>query len=280
MDSAADRIVPLDELKDFQVAEGDPDVRGWEVLSADGRKIGEVDNLLVDRMAMKVRYLDVDIDDEHLTDGVDRHILVPIGHARLDEDSDHIFVDSLNSTNLIQIPAYSHEPLIREYETSLRQHFDRDFTTTPATNTDFYAHDSYDSDRFFDTRRDNESTITRSEEELAIGRREQRAGEVDIHKRVETEHVRESIPTRREEVIVERRPIEDASMSTSPRIEEDEVRIPVNEEELVVEKRTVPKEEIVVRKQERTENETVEADLRRERIDIDREGDVNFRDNR
>lgn len=277
MDSASDRIVPLDQLKDFRVAEGDPDVRGWEVLSADGRRIGEVDNLLIDRMAMKVRYLDVDIDDEHIGDGADRHILIPIGYARLNQDDDQIFVDSLNSANLAEIPAYSHEPLTPEYETSIRRYFDRDTSSTMPLGEDFEGRTS--TDRFFGGVGEEERTITRSEEELSIGREEMHAGEVDVRKRVETEHVEQTIPTRHEEVIVERRPVGD-SLSTSTRIEEDEVRIPVNREELVVEKRTVPKEEIVVRKRDYIENETVEADLRRERIDIDREGDATFRDER
>jgi photosynthetic reaction center H subunit len=168
MDRATDRIVPLDELKDFKVAEGDPDVRGWEVLSADGRKIGDVDNLLVDTAAMKVRYLDVDIDDEHITDGTDRHILIPIGYARLDESDDQIFVDSLNTANLSQIPAYRHELLTREYETDLRQHFDSDFTGT--TGTDFYSHDLYNQDRFFGNRRTGTPGLTQPTDETSTNR--------------------------------------------------------------------------------------------------------------
>ena len=44
-----------------------------------------------------------------------------------------------------------------------------------------------------------------------------------------------------------------------------------------MEKRTVPKEELVVKKQQVVENETVEADLRRERADVHRQGDVDLR---
>ena len=285
MANEMDRVVPLDELNDFQVAEGDPDVRGWEVYSSDGRKIGEVDNLLVDTGAMKVRYLDVDVDDELDTDR-DRHVLIPIGYARLDEDDDQIFVDSLASTDIGAIPAYTHEPLTRDYETSLRRHFDTDYTAAPATETagtgtDFYAHDLYDDDRFFGSRRtteEGEARMTLSEEELAVGKRQHAAGEVEIEKDVETRHVRESVPVTHEEVIVERRPA--TGMSASPRIEEGEIRVPVSEEELVVDKRTVPKEELVVRKQEVTEEETVEADLRSERAEVHREGDVRLRDDR
>jgi uncharacterized protein (TIGR02271 family) len=282
MDNTADRIIPLDELNDFQVAEGDPDVRGWEVLSSDGRKIGEVDNLLVDTAAMKVRYLDVDIDDDLLEGKADRHILVPIGYARLDEDDDRIFVDALDSTSLRQIPEYRHEALTREYETNLQSHFGTGRTTGGTADQDFYAGEAYSDDRFYGSRRQgaDEQRVTRSEEQLAIGRREQKTGEVAVDKRVETEHVREEVPLRHEEVTVERRPVE-GGMGANARIGEDEeIRVPVTEEELVVEKRAVPKEEIVVRKRENIETETVEADLRKERIDVRREGDIDRSDER
>ena len=39
--------VPLSELKDFKVADGAPDVRGWDVIADGGRKVGEVKELLV-----------------------------------------------------------------------------------------------------------------------------------------------------------------------------------------------------------------------------------------
>lgn len=278
MDSMTDRIVPLDQLNDFKVAEGDPDVRGWDVLSSDGRKIGEVDNLLVDTTAMKVRYLDVDIEQGLLENDPDRHILIPIGYARLDEDDDQIFVDRLTATTLKEIPAYRAGSLTREYETNLHGFFDNDFSATTKKDNDFYAHESYSDDRFFGPRRtEGEQTVTRSEEELAVGKRDHIAGAVEVDKDVETRHVRENVPTRHEEVIVERRPAT-AGMSADARINEDEIRVPVSEEELVVDKRTVPKEEIVVKKREVIENETVEADLRRERVDIHREGDVDVRE--
>lgn len=290
MDNPTDRIVPLDELDDFEVAEGDPDVRGWEVLAADGRKIGEVDELLVDVSAMKVRYLDVDLEEDVGGEASDRHILIPIGYARLDEEDDRIFVDSLNTTMLGGIPDYTHEPLTRDYETRLRTHYDTGFTgTAAATGADFYEHDIYDQNRFYGGRRETEATednyvgppegearLTLSEEQLRVDRERRQAGEVQIDKHVETRHVEERVPTRHEEVVIERRPAT-AGMDASPRIEEDEIRVPVTEERLVVEKRAVPVEEVVVRKRDVIEEETVDAELRRERVDVREEGDVDVR---
>jgi uncharacterized protein (TIGR02271 family) len=287
MANEMDRVVPLDELDDFKVASGDPDVRGWEVMASDGRKIGEVDNLLVDTGAMKVRYLDVDLDDEIVGSGDDRHILIPIGYARLNEDDDRITVDSLNSSAIAGLPAYRNEPLTRDYENSVRQHFGSGTAAAGGAaassqkGSEYYADEGFDDDRFYGSRRggNNEERMTLSEEQLAVGRRDHKAGEVGVHKEVETQHVSESVPVMHEEVTVERRPIQEG-MHGKARIEEDEVRVPIREEELVVDKRVVPTEEIVVKKRQVVENETVEADLRRERVDVRKEGDVDLRDDR
>lgn len=46
----------------YKVADGGPDVRGWEVTGSDGRRIGEVDDLLIDPAALRARYLEVRLD--------------------------------------------------------------------------------------------------------------------------------------------------------------------------------------------------------------------------
>ena len=272
-----DRIAPLDRLDDFKVADGDPDVRGWGVIASDGRQVGEVDQLLVDTAAMKVRYLDVEL-DEGMTAGADRHVLVPIGYARLDEGSSRVIVDTLAGADIAALPTYSHGPLTREVETDLRSRFDAGYRD--GGGDDFYAHDLYDDDRFF-SGRSGARHIVRSEEELAVGKRRVEAGEVSVGKRVETEHVSRPVELSREEAVVERRPITDPGMHSDARIGDGEtIRVPLSREEAVVEKRVVPREELVVRKHEVQDTETVEADLRRERIDVDREGDTRIRDER
>jgi hypothetical protein len=150
------RVVPLKELKDYKVAEGDPDVRGWDVVSSDGRDIGEVDELLVDVEAMKVRYLDVDLDRsvrEAMAEGLKHdHVLIPIGSAQIHEKDDKVVVDLLHSL-VGGLPGYEHGPLSRDSEANLRSRFDRDYRHDPARDRDFYEHDLYNADRFYGPRR-------------------------------------------------------------------------------------------------------------------------------
>lgn len=51
---------------------------------------------------------------------------------------------------------------------------------------------------------------------------------------------------------------------------EDEIRIPIVEEELVVGKRVVVREVLVIRKRVVSETREVEAELRKERIEVER----------
>jgi uncharacterized protein (TIGR02271 family) len=121
----------------------------------------------------------------------------------------------------------------------------------------------------------NSTRLTRSAEELRIGKREVEAGEVRIGKHVESEHVRQPVTTTHERVKVERRPVSGESMRADASISESgEIRVPVVEEEVVVDKRPVVKEEIVVSKEVVSRTKDVEADVRREEFDIEKTGRV------
>src|SRR5581483_2482259 len=70
-----DRLVRLGKGKEFHVAKGSSDPRGWKVVGGDGTKLGKVIDLVVDREALSVRYLDVDVDEQDLKlEEIDRHV--------------------------------------------------------------------------------------------------------------------------------------------------------------------------------------------------------------
>jgi uncharacterized protein (TIGR02271 family) len=115
--------------------------------------------------------------------------------------------------------------------------------------------------------------VQRSEEELSAGVREREGGRVSARKSVRTEREVVRVPKRREEIDIERMPIEGAarkaSGATAADIGEEEVVLQVFEEEVVVTKRVVLKEEIRIRKRVVEDEETVEVDLRKEEVKID-----------
>lgn len=134
------RLVRLEELKGFQVAEGDHDIRGWEVKTADGRKIGKVEELIVDPYERRVRYMEVKVEREVLNTDHDRHVLVPIGAARLKDDGNDVLIERLPAQGIAGVPAYQRGPITREYETSLREYYGGTVGDNPA---DYYRDDLY-----------------------------------------------------------------------------------------------------------------------------------------
>jgi uncharacterized protein (TIGR02271 family) len=114
---------------------------------------------------------------------------------------------------------------------------------------------------------EDELRVQRTEEELVAGTREREAGALNVRKRVRTDREQIEVPTRHEEVSVERVPVDSETSATE--IGEDEISIPLTEEEVVVEKRPVAKEEVRVRKDVVEDTEVVEEDVRREEIDVE-----------
>ena len=116
------RLALLGELHDYQVARGYPDVRGWNVVAADGRSVGQVHDLLVDVQEMRTRYLDIHIDGmAGATE--ERDVLVPIGAARLDETDDQVILDPTAASRLASLPRYDHGNFSRDEEIALLSAF-------------------------------------------------------------------------------------------------------------------------------------------------------------
>ncbi|MBA9077590.1 MULTISPECIES: PRC-barrel domain-containing protein [Rufibacter] len=156
--TGAARLAPLHDLTDFKVAKQNLDVRGWEVIGANGKRIGVVDDLIVDRDLMKVRYLDIDVDKHLLLPDTDlRHIILPIGAAHLDADSDQVFAPSLTESALGQFPFYRGGVVDSDYEYRVMHAITQPQETYTAPSSaeptdEFYGQDHFNEDRFYQNR--------------------------------------------------------------------------------------------------------------------------------
>ena len=140
----------LRDLTDFEVADGNPDVRGWTVRGNDGQALGTVFELIVEPEAMKVRYLDVELDSHFNINEHENHILLPIGAASLDDDGDNVFVPALNVESVLKYPHYVEVQITREYEEAMLRALGKE---NAPTNTRFYEQDSFDANSFYNRRR-------------------------------------------------------------------------------------------------------------------------------
>jgi uncharacterized protein (TIGR02271 family) len=115
----------------------------------------------------------------------------------------------------------------------------------------------------------SDDAMTRSEEEVRVGTTKEETGRPRLRKWIETERVTQTVPVSREEVRVVREPINEANVdraTSGPDLTENVHEVVLHEERPVVAKETVPKERIRLEKQTVTEERTVEADVRKERI--------------
>jgi uncharacterized protein (TIGR02271 family) len=264
-------VAPLSKLDDYEIADGYPDIRGWAV-NEGGRKVGNVHELLVDTSELRVRYLDIELDRGIAGAGGDRHVLVPVGNVSLDDRRDDVVLRGISAAQLSGLAPYGHAGLTREYETLLLNSLG--LASAGTSGAAFYGAQHFDDSQLFTgrprpTRAAGDAQITRAEEELAVGKRTVQAGQVGVRKTVETERVQEQVPVLREEVEIERRPIDAASDVGRVEVRADEIRVPLMAEEVVAEKRVVPKEQLIIRKRAVTEQRTVEADVRKERIEVE-----------
>jgi uncharacterized protein (TIGR02271 family) len=120
-----------------------------------------------------------------------------------------------------------------------------------------------------------DDAMTRSEEELHVGKQSREAGRVRLRKYVVTEEETRTVPVTKEKVRVEREPITDANVGkamSGPDISDEEHEVVLHEEEPVVSKKAVPKERVRLDTETVTEDRQVTEEVRKERIDTD--GDV------
>ncbi len=146
-------ILPLSRCEEYQVADDSYDVRGWDILGSDGQKFGKVHELLIDINAMKVRYLDININNDFLEDDDDDlQMIVPIGTAILNGDDKNVILAELKSTDIRTYPLYKREPvfIMRDYERAVKEyHQNQGRFEDRRFNREFYEHEHYDDDRFY-----------------------------------------------------------------------------------------------------------------------------------
>jgi uncharacterized protein (TIGR02271 family) len=121
-----------------------------------------------------------------------------------------------------------------------------------------------------------DDAMTRSEEELRVGTETRERGRARLRKYVVTEDQQVTVPVRREEVRVEREPITDANLdaaTSGPAISEEEHEVTLREEEVVVDKRAVPKERVRLDTETVTDERQVSEEVRKEHIEVDGDQD-------
>lgn len=168
MDTKNKKLFYLDELSDYTIDDGYPDVRGWKVTDVDGRNIGKVDNLLVNKVSERVVYLDVEVDEsiidvnhkpyssasendgvhEFLNEDGENHLIIPIGLVTLDEDDEEVLTDKVNYQTFAETKRIKRKsPINRQYESHVLGSYNREDENYSqggyAEDDDFYEREDF-----------------------------------------------------------------------------------------------------------------------------------------
>ena len=251
------------------------DWRGRALVGQDGEKIGKVEEIYVDEQSGRP-------DWARISTGVfgNRSSFVPLAGATPQRED--VVVQVTKSQVKDSPHVDSDEELSQAQEAELFRHYGIDYTEEgsvtavggqpsggavgagPEAGRDPVGRDV--------SGPETDDAMTRSEEELHLGKAERERGRARLRKYVVTEEVQRTVPVQREEVRLEREPITDANaeqVTEGPAISEEEHEVVLHEEEPVVEKRTVPKERVRMTKDTVTDEERISEEVRKEQIEAD-----------
>ncbi|BAZ15919.1 hypothetical protein NIES4071_77920 [Calothrix sp. NIES-4071] len=268
--------MPLHKLASFdpnyKETFGGDDVKGLELYTESGTKVGSVDDVLVDDEG-KFRYLVINT----LHDSTNKGILLPVGLSRIDYTQKRVYVDGLSKEQVEHLPEYRDNIVVDyDYEEGVRQAY----RPTQATyNRDTYNYQQ-DANLYDLSARDNQ-TFKLYEERLIASKNRVKAGEVTLGKHIETETATVTVPLEKERVVIERVPASSEAVvdSTVIDFQEGEIaRVEIYEEIPEIRKEAYVREEVRVKKVVEQENFEAQETIRREELDIDTQGDLNVND--
>ena len=242
-------------------------VRGWQgatMVDRDGDRIGNIDAIYLDDQTGEPEWALV-------TTGLfgTRSTFVPIAQAAASGDQVQVPFDKQRVKDAPTMDPDGH--LSEQEEQALWRHYGLDYGGGDgAAGTDA---DTVGRDLSGPT---TDEAMTRSEEELRVGTQSRERGRARLRKYVTTETQTVTVPVQREEVRVEREPITDANLAAAtsgPEISEEEHELTLREEEVVVDKRAVPKERVRLDTETVTEERQVAEEVRKEQIEVEGDDD-------
>jgi uncharacterized protein (TIGR02271 family) len=259
-------------------------VRSWQgatMVDRDGDRIGNIDAIYVDDQTDEPEWALVNTGFFGT-----RSTFVPIAQATARGDQvqvpyeKQLVKDAPNMDPDGHLSEQEEQELWRHYGLDYGSGYDAAGYAETGRATTEVDRDTVDTDR--DTvGRDvsgptTDDAMTRSEEELQVGTQSRERGRARLRKYVTTEEQQITVPVRREEVRVEREPITDANIgaaTSGPDLSEEEHEVTLREEEVVVDKRAVPKERVRLDTETVTEERQVSEEVRKEQIQVEGDDD-------
>ena len=213
------------------------EMRGAPVYDSTGDKIGKVEEIFYDMQSRVPEWVGIGT-------GVfgTKRVLVPVEGAQVAEDG---LLVAYDKDHVKDSPDIDDDEISPECESELRA---------------YYSLHGGGSNQPRSATSDEDQAITRSEEEMQVGKRTEQAGTARLRRWVETEPVALDVELRREVVRVTREPIDQPVGDHD--FSEQEIEVPLHQEKPVVQKQAVAKERVTLEKDVQSDTQRVEDELK------------------
>ena len=245
-------------MQDAMTVEALAQARGLPVYDSDEDKIGEVEEIFYDDASDRPEWLGIGTGFFGT-----KRVLVPVEGAEMTADGVYV---RYSKAQVKDSPDIDSDEIDTGTEQALRSYYELGETSGASLDQGLPRGAA-------DTPGDVEggdAQVTRSEEELSVGKREVEAGRVRLRKWVETQPVQAEVDLQRETARVTREPVNAPVSATE--IGDEEVGVDLRAEQAVVQKQAVAKERIGVETDVETQRQTVSEEVRKERVEV--EGDT------
>lgn len=201
--------------------------------------------------------------------------------SRVHDDDVEIERSSLNydTPNESVEPPTSDETTTREsnFSTSQDEQDTNVHTSEQSYNNDTQDNNVGETSYNNETQNNNvdEESVQLHEERLNVDKENVETGDASVDKHVVEEEQEFDVPVEREEVTIERRPVNEKVDEDFNANDDDSVHIPLHEERVKVDKENVVSEEIVIKKNKVQDTEHVSEKVRHEEADINNPTDDN-----
>jgi len=247
---------------------------GKDAYGSDGNKIGKVGQVYLDDATDQPAWVTVNTGLFGTNES-----FIPVQDASFSGDQVTVPYTKDKVKDAPNVASDGH--ISREEEQTLYQYYGLDYgagysdtghsgTTTQSTDTSGFRAEGHDT-----SGPTTDDAMTRSEEQVRVGTRSEEVGRARLRKYVVTENVSQTVPVTKERAVLQTEPITDANIgnaTSGPAISEEEHEVTLREEVPVVEKEVTPVERVRLGTEQVTTQETVNTDVRQERIEVD--GDV------
>jgi hypothetical protein len=144
---------------EFEMANGEPDIRNWKVIGLQNQEVGKVTDLLFDEISRRVRYLIIQINGKPLN-LISRPVVVPVGLAELLRDEKVVLLSGLTINHLAALPTYEKGKISRKTEYAVRNVF------SPTDEIVERRYDLNQKDAFYDHEHFNDERFHRAHAEV------------------------------------------------------------------------------------------------------------------